>query len=226
MKITDVPFAVLRFQYQLARVPLQLIEDQVVARMGAESPARLMYERSVGKLDVAVGTALDAPDVQRRGTALVERSEALSRAARLDTAADRAIEQADEDLQDARDTATAVRQVAGAEKEDEVTEARANAAHQKVAAIQDAEKRVVEVTKQADDAAAKRKDAVEAAKRGKQDKVRAAERSAAAIADAKTIAARKKRSAAAAKRGQADRVEQLADARKQRREPASDQSDN
>ena len=31
MEITDVPFAVLRFQYQLARFPLQLIEEQVVA---------------------------------------------------------------------------------------------------------------------------------------------------------------------------------------------------
>src|SRR6476619_4047744 len=90
MKITDVPFAVLRFQYQLARVPLQLIEDRVVARMDAESPARLMYERSMGRLDLAVGGALGANDVQRRGAALVERSDELARAARLEEAADRA----------------------------------------------------------------------------------------------------------------------------------------
>jgi hypothetical protein len=30
MKIAEIPFAVLRFQYQIARLPLQLIEDQVV----------------------------------------------------------------------------------------------------------------------------------------------------------------------------------------------------
>jgi hypothetical protein len=29
MKITTVPFAVLRFQYLIVRVPLQLIEDRV-----------------------------------------------------------------------------------------------------------------------------------------------------------------------------------------------------
>ena len=217
MKITDVPFAVLRFQYQLARVPLQLLEDQVVARLDAESAARLLYERSMGRLDVAVGSALRAPAVERRGAALVERSEALGRAARLDTAADRATEQADADLRDAQHAATAVRQEARAEKEDELIQARRDAAHQKVAAIQDAEQRVEDVSNRADEVAAKRKDAVEAAKRDKQDQIRAAERSAEAVADAKTQDARKKRGAAAAKRGQADRVEQLADAAKQRR---------
>ena len=58
MKITDVPFAVLRLQYQLARFPLQVIEDRVVARLDSEAPARLFYERSPGTLDLAVGTAL------------------------------------------------------------------------------------------------------------------------------------------------------------------------
>ena len=30
MKIAEIPLVVLRFQYQIARLPLQLIEDQVV----------------------------------------------------------------------------------------------------------------------------------------------------------------------------------------------------
>ena len=38
MEITDVPFAFLRFQYQLARIPLQLFEQQVVAADGFGSP--------------------------------------------------------------------------------------------------------------------------------------------------------------------------------------------
>lgn len=223
MRITDVPFAVLRFQYQLARVPLQLIEDQVVARMGSESPARLLYERSVGRLDVAVGTALGAPEVERRGTALIERSEALTRAARLDTAAERATEQAAADLKDATVTAAVVREEARAEKVDEAIRARTNAAHEKVAAINNAEKRVAKVSKQADDVAAKRKEAVESAKRREQDKIRAAERSAEKVADAKTRDAQKKRSDAAAKRGQADRVEQMADAKKQQRKRSTGQ---
>ena len=48
MRITKVPFAVLRFQYQLVRFPLQLIEERVVSRMGTEAPARLFYERTLG----------------------------------------------------------------------------------------------------------------------------------------------------------------------------------
>ena len=38
MEITDVPYAVLRLQYQLARYPLQLFEKQVVAGMGPANP--------------------------------------------------------------------------------------------------------------------------------------------------------------------------------------------
>src|SRR5690349_16478897 len=127
MKITDVPFAVLRFQYQLARVPLQLIEERVVGRLDSEAPARLLYERSVGRLDVAVGAALGAPEVERRGAALIERSEALHRAAVLDEAADRAVDEAETDLRDAQVAATAVRQEAHADKIEHVTQARAAA---------------------------------------------------------------------------------------------------
>ena len=81
MEITDVPYAVLRFQYQLARFPLQLIEQQVVAGMSSEAPTRLFYERWLGGLDATVGKMLGDPDLEKRGAALIERSDALRRAA-------------------------------------------------------------------------------------------------------------------------------------------------
>src|SRR5690348_12727926 len=171
MKITDVPFAVLRLQYQLARVPLQLIEERVFGRLDSDAPARLLYERSVGRLDVAVGTALGSPDVQRRGAALIERSEALRRAAVLDEAADRAVDEAETDLKDAVIASTEVRQQAQADKIEDVTQARAAAAHEKVAAINDAEERVDTAKKQVEKSAAQRTEAVEAAKRDKQKQV-------------------------------------------------------
>jgi hypothetical protein len=211
MKITDIPFAVLRLQYQLARFPLQLIEDRVVARMGSESAARLRYERSVGRLDVAVGSALGAPDVERRGVALIERSEALGRAATLDTAADRAVETAEADVKDALDTANVVRQEAETDKQEELVQARKDAAHEKVAAIRQAEERVEKAKQQADEAAAKRKDAAESAKKKEHEEIHAAERSVEAVAEAKADDAAKKRTDAAAKRAQADRVEKLAE---------------
>ena len=48
MKIAEIPLAVLRFQYQIARIPFQLIEDQMAARLYEEAPVRLFYERSLG----------------------------------------------------------------------------------------------------------------------------------------------------------------------------------
>lgn len=211
MKITDVPFAVLRLQYQLARVPLQLIEDRVVGRLDSEAPARLLYERSMGTLDVAVGTVLGAPDIQRRGAALIDRSEGLRRAAVLDEAADRAVDEAETDLRDAVIAADLVREQAREEKVDEVNEARRTAAHEKVSAINEAEKRVDNAQKQADEAAAQRTEAVEAARREKQDRAEAAARSKAAVADAKLSDADDKRAEAAAELAAADRTERLTD---------------
>ena len=98
MEITDVPFAVLRFQYQLARIPLQLIEEQVVAGMRSEAPTRLFYERWLGGLDATVGKMLGDPDLQKRGGALIERSDALRRAAQLDATATQNQEQAADEL--------------------------------------------------------------------------------------------------------------------------------
>ena len=39
MKITDVPMALLRFQYGLARFPLQVIEERVLPLIDSETPA-------------------------------------------------------------------------------------------------------------------------------------------------------------------------------------------
>ncbi len=59
----------------------------MVARLDNESPARLVYERSLGALDVTVGNLLGDPKIAERGAALAERSEALRLAAELDAEA-------------------------------------------------------------------------------------------------------------------------------------------
>ena len=134
MEITDVPFAVLRFQYQLARFPLQLIEEQVVAGMSSEAPTRLFYERWLGGLDATVGKMLGDPDLEKRGAALIERSDALRRAAQLDATATQNQEQADDDLKAKRDKAIEDQKDARAVKEREVEEARTAAEERKGAA--------------------------------------------------------------------------------------------
>ena len=218
MKITDVPFAMLRFQYQLARLPLQLIEDRVVARMDSEGPARLFYERSLGLLDTTVGKALGAPELEQRGAALIERSDERRRAALLDAAAGENIKAAGSHLKATREKAAQDREDARAEAESAVKEARAGAQDRKRAAVDNAQKRIATGKEQADRAAAERESSVEAAKREEEAVIRAEEQSATAAADAMLTDAQQKRGVAASTRAQADRIEELADAEKERRQ--------
>ena len=128
MKLAEIPFALLRFQYQIARMPFQLIEDQMAARIDKDAPARLFYERSRGSVDAAIGNLLGDPKLTQRGTALVERSDALSRAAKLDANATAKREQADAKLDSAHDDVVTDIKEAHAATEQEAIEARITAA--------------------------------------------------------------------------------------------------
>ncbi len=175
MKIVEIPLVVLRFQYQIARLPLQLIEDQVVARLRSEGPARLFYERSFGALDATVGKLLGDPQLEKRGAALVERSNSLGKAAQLDATATRNREQADTKLEAAHDeVVTDINEARDATRRRAV-EARTHAEQRKRAADEAAEKRTVAAKKQADEAAAQRKKAAETVKRQEEAKIGAAE---------------------------------------------------
>ena len=217
MKIAEIPLVVLRFQYQIARLPLQLIEDQVVARLRSEGPARLLYERSFGALDATVGKLLGDPQLEKRGAALVERSNALGKAAKLDATATRNREQADAKLEATHDeVVTDINEARDATRRRAV-QARTNAEQRKRAADEAAEKRTVAAKKQADEAAAQRNKAAETVKRQEEAKIGAAEARATKAAESKLDDAQAKRSEAARKRAQADRVEELANIEKQKR---------
>jgi hypothetical protein len=220
MRIVDAPLAVLRLQYRIVRFPLQMIEERVVGRMGSETPARLLYERSFGLLDAAVGNVLGDSRLAMRGGALVERSDALGRAAKLDAAAKQARQQSSADLKATSDKAIKDQQDARAAKDRDVEEARTAAEDRKSAAEQAAAQRTAAAKKQADDLAARRKKSAEAAKREEQARIRSNEQKAAAAAKAKLNDAQAKRTEADAKRAQADRVRELAGVEKQKRQSA------
>ncbi|MEO3758928.1 IF2 family translation initiation factor [Mycobacterium sp. B14F4] len=218
MTITELPLRLLRFQYQVARLPLQLIEDRFVAQMDSEAPARLWYERSLGMLDTAVGTALADSAVRERGATLLERSDALRRAAQLDAAAEENTRAAEAELKATQEKALQEKQQAFQETTRETKEARAEAQQRKREAIEDTEERIAADKKQADEVAAQRKEAVEQAKVQEQAQIDAAERSAAKAAGAKLDDAQDKRIDAASKRAQADRIEDLAETEKEKRQ--------
>ncbi len=217
MKITELPVAVLRFQYQLARFPLQLIEQRVVSRFPEETPARLFYERSLGILDATVGGALNDQELVQRGAASVERSDTLSRAARLDAAAEAKKVKADAEFEAKRDQAVQERKAAQETKQEEVREARETAQERTRNAAETARKRTAAVKDRADDVAEKRVKSAEAAKRQQKDDITAAERKATEQAAAKREDAQDKRAAAAQQKAQADRIEELAEVEKDNR---------
>jgi hypothetical protein len=224
MNITEVPFAVLRFQYQIARIPFQLIENQMAARLDSESPARLFYERSLGTVDATIGKLLGDSELKERGEALVDRSDALGRAAKLDAEATARREQADAKLDATHDeVVTDIREARDATQQ-EAVDARIDAEERKRIAEEAAQKRAEAAKKQADDFANQRKNAAQTAKRQEEARIRAAENKATEAAKSKLNDAQAKRGEAARKRAQADRVEQLADVERQKRK--SERADN
>lgn len=220
MRIIDAPLAVLRVQYRIARFPLQMIEQRVVARMASEAPARLFYERSLGLLDAVMGNALGDRRLQKSGSALARRSDVLGRAARLDAEAEQAQQQSRADLKARSDEASEEQQEALSAKQRKVEEARSSAEERKGAAEEAAAQRTAAAKKQADEAAARRTESAEAAKREELAKIRADEQRAAADAKSKLDDAQAKRTEAGAKRAQANRIEDLADAERRKRQSA------
>jgi hypothetical protein len=216
MSVTDLPLAVLRFQYQMARVPFQVMEEQFVARMNPQAPARLFYERWLGGLDAAAGMVLGDPELEQRGAALAERSDVLGRAAQLDATATRPREQADDELKTKRDRAKQDLNHARGTKQREVTAARNAAEDRKGTAAEAGAKRRAAAKQQADEVAAHRTNAAEAAKREGQAKSRAGEENATKVAESDINDAQATRGDAATQRTQADQVENLADAEKQK----------
>jgi len=217
VSITELPLQVLRMQYRLARFPLQFIEDRWIARLDAEAPARLIYERSLGGLDAAVGGVLGDSTLRRRGAALARRSEVRAEAVVRSMDAAQRRKEAGAQLEDSLAEVADDRDEAVAAKQDAVSDARERAQQRKRQAAEAADKRIAEAAKASRAEADRKKEAVEAAERQRLQRINKAEEKAAAAAEAALEDARDKRAAAAAKREQAEQVEVLADAEKQNR---------
>jgi len=220
MKITEIPRAALRLQYRIARAPLRLFEQRVLTRVDSEAPGRLLYERSVGVVDSMVGTVLGDTDAAKHGNALVERSEALGEAARLDEVAAQTKQQADAKFEQEQQKVATAPVEARKAAERKADQARSEAEQRKRQAADSAAKKSADAKQRIDEAAAKKVTGVETAKRAKQQTIIAAEEAATAAAKAELDDAAEKRSDAVDKRAHADRVEELAEAEKEDRQEA------
>ncbi|MCV7420345.1 IF2 family translation initiation factor [Mycobacterium yunnanensis] len=217
MSIVTIPRTILRLQYQLVRLPLQLIEERVVSRLDAEAPARLVYERSLGVLDATVGNALGDARLKRTGASLAKRSDELARAARLEDAANEELRRAEADLRASRENVVDEVRDARAQREQSVDEAAAAAEKRTRAAADAAQRRAGATKKEADDIAARLTKQAEAAKRADEQRIESVEKRVTAAAEDTLDDARQKQDAARAKRADADRLEELADTEKEKR---------
>jgi hypothetical protein len=88
--VLGIPTAVARFNYRLARLPFQLIDDVVMAQLAEASPLRLAYERVMISCDVAAARLLhDSSAAARAATLRQQTAPARLHAARVQIQADR-----------------------------------------------------------------------------------------------------------------------------------------
>ena len=221
MKITDIPFAALRLQYRIARAPLQLIEQRVIARMDSEAPGGCSTS-----VQSARSTQWSAPCCATRrrvrGAAQVERSQALGEAARLDAAAAQQRREADDELRRKREEAAAA-PGRPARSQEKVQKARATAEQRKQ---QKPRKRRGGRPRSKSGSMSlppPRSTQAESARRAEQQRITVAEKIGGRAADAATRRCCRQAARALDKRAHADRVEELVDEEKQQRKAARNQ---
>jgi hypothetical protein len=220
MSFADLSRTVLRFQYQIVRIPLALLDEQLVARLDSEARLRLLFERSLGLLDVAAGIVLDSPRLAQRGATNIERTDKLMRAADLDAEANATIAQANSELRVVRGAAAQATEDAHSETAHAAKQAQDRADERKREARETASQLADAAKKQADESAAIRKGAADAAKQAEHGVIRAREKLAEADAQAKLDDAQDNRGIATRKRVRASRLEDLADEEKAKRRSA------
>ena len=220
MSFADLSRTVLRVQYQIVRIPLALLDEQLLARLDSEARLRLLFQRALGLLDAAAGIVLDSPRLAQRGVANIERTDKLMRAADLDAEATVTIAQANSKLRDARGAAAQTTEDAHAETAHAARQAQDRADERKRAARETADQLADAAKKQADESAAIRKGAADAARQVRHAVIRTHEKLAEADAQAKLDDAEDNRDVATGKRVRASRLEDLADEEKIKRRSA------
>ncbi|PBC38596.1 hypothetical protein CJ179_39080 [Rhodococcus sp. ACS1] len=70
MTLGPLPMALLRFEYRLARIPLQMVESIAVSQLDEQQPVRLAYERFLTGCDNAAAYWLSDDTARERATDL------------------------------------------------------------------------------------------------------------------------------------------------------------
>jgi hypothetical protein len=203
--------------YELARLPVVVVDNNLSARLPETSRPRLLLDRSIGTADKVAGALLRNPEIARRGADRVERSGRLLDAARLQDEAEARREQARDTAAAGRREATQKRKAAQDRAASGLEEADAAETRGKQQAKAAAQKTATAKKKAADKRAASRTATVEQHKARVESDADEKTRTAQREAQAELADARETKESAAEARADAERLSDVTEAKKQQR---------
>ena len=208
---------VIALPYEIARLPLAIIEDKLGDRLPETSMPRVTLNRVIGSADKLAGTVLSNSEIAGRGVDRLERFEKLLAAARLEREAATDREQAREAAEEGRREAAEKREAAQERAASGLDEADEAEARGKQEAQEHAEKAAAEKKAAADERAASRAAAVEERKEQVDSAAEAKKKAAQNDAQVELKEARETTQSAAENRADAERLSELTETKKQER---------
>jgi hypothetical protein len=184
--------------YELARLPLTVVDKTLAGRMDETSAPRVTFDRAIGSADKLAGALLSNRNLAQRGAKRLERSDKLVTAVRLEQQAEVRRTEAAQKLESGRDEAARKRQQAKGKAAAGLVEADAAEARAK----QEAKTKATRSATAKKAAASKRAATKTATARSSKDEIKDA---------------RETKQSAAEARADAERLSDLADAKKQER---------
>lgn len=204
--------------YEIARLPLALVDNGLSSRLPETSGPRATLHRVIGSADKLAGAVLSNPGIAQRGADRIERTDMLRAAVRLEHQADAQREMARETAAEGRQRAAAQRAAAQEKAASGLDEADAVEARGKQEARAKAAKTAATKKKAAAKRAATRTAAVEQGKAQVESAAEAKKRATHREAKAELEDARQSKQEAAETRADADRLDDLTEAKKQERQ--------
>lgn len=203
--------------YEAARLPLTVVDRGLTSRLPESSAVRLTVDRTIGTADRAAGMLLHHDALAARGTARIERVDALVEAARLQKQADERRAAAERVAADGRREAERQRQTAAERVAAGATEATKAEQEGKQQAARKAQTRASEKKVAADEVAARRTETVEQRKERVASAAEAKKKAARTKAKAGLDEARKAKKAATEAHADAEVLDDLVEAKKDER---------
>lgn len=208
---------ILTLPYELARLPLTIVDTSLASRLAETSKPRVRFDRALGSVDKVAGGLLGSSDIAQRGTDRLERSRKLILAARLEQEAAAHREQAHETAVTGQQEAARKRKAAQDRAQSGLDEAAAAEARGKREARIKAQEAAAAKKKAADQQAANRTATLEQRKERVETAAEAKRRAAQRKAKAELDDASKTAQSAAEARADAERLNDLTEAKKQER---------